>query len=121
MIILDTCIWIERLKGNKDVVTTCKEINIIATISPVFGELLQGSKSTKETERILSYWKYSHKLNENNLFIKAGLYAEENNLINKGISLIDSSIIVMTIENNAKLWTLDKKIINYLDEKYIYN
>lgn len=27
---------------------------------------------------------------------------------------------VPTIETNSILWTLDKKIVNFLDEKYLY-
>ena len=54
------------------------------------------------------------------LFEKAGMYSFENKLIAKGIGLIDACLILATIETNSILWTLDKKIIKFLDEKYLY-
>jgi hypothetical protein len=42
-------------------------------------------------------------------------------LILKGIGLIDACLIYSRIETNSLLWKLDKKIINYLDKKYLYD
>ena len=44
----------------------------------------------------------------------------ENKLREKGVGLIDCSIIYATIELESKLWTLDKKILNVLDDKLLY-
>jgi len=55
------------------------------------------------------------------LFEKAGKYSCANKLIPKGIDLIDACLIYATIETNSVLWTLDKKFINFLDKKYLYD
>jgi hypothetical protein len=36
------------------------------------------------------------------------------------MGLIDSSIIYATICSKSKLWTLDKKLLNYLDDSFLY-
>ena len=54
------------------------------------------------------------------LFEKAGLYSFENKLVSKGIGIIDCCLIIATIETGSFLWTLDKKILNNLDTKYLY-
>jgi len=55
MIILDTSVWIEHLKGNRNFfVKVCKllETNEILAIECVFGELLQGVKNKTEKDII---------------------------------------------------------------------
>jgi predicted nucleic acid-binding protein len=61
------------------------------------------------------------KIEMRDLYEKAGEYSFANKLISKGIGLIDACIIYSTIETNSKLWTLDKKIVNFLDKKYLYD
>jgi predicted nucleic acid-binding protein len=52
MIILDTSIWIEFLKQrNKDIdekVSYLLEETEVVALTPIFGELLQGTKNEKE-------------------------------------------------------------------------
>ena len=62
----------------------------------------------------------THQYETKDLFEKAGEYSFQNKLISKGIGLIDACLIYATIETNSLLWTLDKKIINFLDKKYLY-
>ena len=55
MIIIDTSIWIEFLRGNQpyfDQVSELIDNNDIIGLSPVFGELLQGAKNNNERSRI---------------------------------------------------------------------
>lgn len=124
MIILDTSIWIERLKGNDNILKEIEPLavnNMICTISPIFGELLQGCKNDKERSHVLAYWHQTPKMSEENLFIESGLLASKENFFNKGIGIIDACIIRTTIANNLKLWTLDKKIIQFLNKNYLFN
>lgn len=122
-IIADTSIWIEFLKFNKEYYFPFKKklenLEVFA-VECVFGELLQGIKSKNEQQIILKYWNSLPKLNEAGILIKAGVYSSDNNLVNKGIGLIDSILIVLARENRLKIWTKDKKLSNFLNEELIF-
>ena len=123
MIILDTSIWIEFLKQNQKfskVVQELLEDRKILAVECIFAELLQGSRNNQEREIIINYWKNLPKVINENLWIDAGIYSSEKKLFSKGIGLIDCVIIQSTKKNNAKLWSLDKKLNSMLrkDEKY---
>jgi len=124
MIILDTSIWIEFLKGNPHyfmVVRQLLENQEVIAVECIFGELLQGCKNKKESEIIKHYWENLPKIKHEGLWIKAGEYSSENNLISKGVGLIDAAIIIFAQRINAQIWTLDKKLNSILgnDIQYI--
>jgi hypothetical protein len=93
----------------------------IKIIDPVIGELLQSALNQNEINFIQKHIQYVPKIEIRNLFEKAGIYSFENKLVSKGIGLIDACLICATIETNSIIWTLDKKIINFLDEKYLFD
>jgi predicted nucleic acid-binding protein len=124
MVVLDTSVWIEFFKGNEPYfqgVQNLIEARSVSAIEPIFGELLQGAMNKREIATIKKFWEYLTKLEEPDLFIKAGELAYKEKLVSKGIKLIDAAIIYATINNNCMLWTLDKKILGYLDQRYIFN
>jgi predicted nucleic acid-binding protein len=124
MVILDTSVWIEYFKGKEPYfqkVQSLIEARSIYAIEPIFGELLQGALSKRERDYIKMFWNYISKIEEPELFIKAGELSFKEKLVSKGIKLIDACIIYSTINNNYKLWTLDKKIELFLDKKFLYN
>jgi predicted nucleic acid-binding protein len=123
MILTDTSIWIEFLKSHEPIFTRLRDLlerREVITISPIFGELLQGVKNRNEKSIILEYWKYLPKIDESELFIKAGEHSSENNFISKGVGLIDACIIIAASENNIIIWTLDEKINRLLNQKMKY-
>lgn len=123
MVLVDSTIWIEFLKSNpvyqSDMEALLETKNVYA-IEPVFAELLYGSRSNKERNRIISYWKVLPKIpfGEGSL-IESAQYANANNYHNLGIGLIDSILINATIKNKCFIWTLDKKIIKNIDENFL--
>ncbi len=122
-IVIDTSIWIEFLKGNAlyfDKMMDFLENENVIALAVIFAELLQGAKNIKEIEIIKSYYYNLQKYNGDieQLTIKAGNIAGINNWPSKGIGLIDSMIIMTAIEMNAKIWTLDKKLIKLLESEY---
>jgi predicted nucleic acid-binding protein len=122
-IILDTSVWIEYFKRNDPYFNQVQaHLNLlnIKIIDPVIGELLQGALNRNEIDFIQKHIHYVPKIEIRNLFEKAGKYSFEYKLVSKGIGLIDACLICATIETNSILWTLDKKIINFLDEKYLF-
>ncbi len=122
-IIFDTSVWIEYFKGNDEYFQSCQELiekGKTKTIELIFSELLQGALNKRETEVIKSYFELIPKIEINQLYILSGEYSQNENLLSKGIGLIDACIITATIASNAKLWTLDKKIKAFLNDKYLF-
>src|SRR3989338_2087997 len=108
MIIADTSIWIEFLKGNKTIYSKFKtllEDQKILALEPIFGELLQGTKSLREQDIIMAYWLSIPKWNEAEIWIEAGKYSQKPNLLNNGVGLIDAVIICMARRSESFLWT----------------
>jgi hypothetical protein len=122
-IIVDTSIWIEFFKGNSVYFTHLQELlenQNVLTIDCIFAELLQGAKDKRERDIILAYWNNLPKVEINDLYIRAALFSSEHKLVSKGIGLIDCVIIISCHLNEAKLWTLDKKLLNVLQKDEIY-
>jgi len=124
MILVDSTIWIEFFKSKTDFVDEMESLmeskNVI-TIEPIFAELLYGSSGDKERNKIISYWKVLPGINfSEGSFIESADFANKSNFHNVGIGLIDSILINATIKNKCLLWTLDKKILNNLDDKFLY-
>lgn len=122
-VIFDTSIWIEYFKGNDEYFSLCQELiekGEVKTIEIIFAELLQGAKNRKETEMLKSYFELIPKAEIDQLYILSGEFSQNEKLFSKGIGLIDACIIKATIASNSKLWTLDKKIKAFLDDKYLF-
>ena len=123
MIILDTSVWIEHLKNNQNYfpkVSKFLESGEILAVECVFGELLQGVKNKKEKEIILNFWKYLPKENYENIIIEAGKYSANNKLLDHGVGLIDSIILMHGIKSNSAIWTLDDKFLKIIPEELKY-
>lgn len=114
MIILDTSVWIEFLRQtDQDVsakVALFFERGEVLGLEPVFGELLQGARDSEEVAIILEFWNSVAKIEENELFLKAGRLSARYKLHSRGLGLIDAFILTAAIENGCQLWTLDKKL-----------
>ncbi len=122
MIILDTSIWIEYFKRNENykiiIDNLLREKKVLA-LDFIFGELLQGARE-QEKSKIIGIWEILPKVNINGIGFFAGKYSMDNKLWDKGVGLIDCAIIYAAIESKALLWTLDKKIVSFLDESLLY-
>jgi predicted nucleic acid-binding protein len=124
MILVDTTIWIEFFKSNpvffSDMESLLENKNVI-TIEPVFAELLYGSRTDNERNIILSYWKVLPRIKfMEGSFIESADFANKRNYQKVGIGLIDSILTKAVTDNKYIIWTLDKKILNNLDEKLLY-
>lgn len=122
-ILIDSSVWFEYFKRKEPYF---KEVQMylntlsIKIIDPIIGEILKGALNQNELNFIKANIQYVPKIEIKELFEKAGMYSFENKLISKGIGLIDSCLVYTAIETNSLLWTLDKKILGFLDEKYLY-
>ena len=123
VLILDTSVWVEHLKGNEKYFSrVCKylEIGEILAVECIFGELLQGIKNKREKDIILNFWKHLPKVNYENIIIEAGEYSAKNKLVDHGVGLIDSIILMHGIKSNSKIWTLDNKFLNIIPKEFRY-
>ncbi len=119
MILADTSVWINFLrKSDPDTVDMLKAYlknDHVYAISAVFGELLQGVKSKRERSLVTTLWENLPKVEEQQLFIKAGELSNQHKLYAQGVGLVDCYILAAAIDNNLALWTLDKKLQNAID------
>ena len=123
MIILDTSIWIEHLRNNSDyfpVVRKLMENSQILAVECVFGELLQGVKNESEKEIIINFWIHLPKENYDNIIIQAGEYSAQNKLLDHGVGLVDSIILMHGKKSNSKIWTLDTKFLRIIPDELKY-
>jgi len=124
MIVADTSIWIDYLKGgfsHSVIMSTHIEIRDVLMLECIAGELLQGARSAKERNIILEYWSLLPTLSMDSLWVEAGIYSSENKLLSKGVGLIDSVIIAACRETESKLWTLDEKIKKNIDKRLLFS
>jgi predicted nucleic acid-binding protein len=124
MIILDTTVWIEYLKNNRDyylLISPLLEQREVMAVECIFGELLQGVKNKYEEEMVLNYWRHLPKKNYDEIIIEAGNYAHKNKLTDKGVGLIDAIVLMHGIKSNSKIWTMDKKFLKIIPEELKYS
>ena len=110
-LIFDTSIWIEYLKGKENYFDACHQLierGEVFTIEIIFADMIK------------SYFNLIPKINIPQLYIQAADFSRNEILYAKGIGLIDASIIKATIESKSKLWTLDKKIISFLGNEFLF-
>jgi hypothetical protein len=53
--------------------------------------------------------------------ISSALFANEQNYHNRGIGLMDACILKPVMDKGYKFWTLDKRILNNLENIHLYN
>jgi len=114
MILVDTSVWISFLKrDNREIEFLLKRHlskDRVYTVSAVFGELFQGTKNKREVSVLHTIWESLPKIEEEGLFIEAGILSNQHTLYAKGVGLIDSYILAACASQNLDLWTLDKKL-----------
>ena len=114
MLLVDTSVWISFLRQEdgdiRYILKRYLKKNDAFTVSAVFGELYQGAKSKRERLILEVLWGSLPKVDETELFIKAGGISNEHKLYAKGVGLIDCYLLAACIHHNLNLWTLDKKL-----------
>jgi len=118
MIIADTSVWIDYLKGDEEITIMMRPYiskNQIIAISAVFGELFQGVKNKRERQILNGFWEHLPKVDEKHLFIKAGQISNEHKLYSEGVGLIDCYLLAAAVQYDLALWTKDKKLRQAID------
>ncbi|WP_339878532.1 PIN domain-containing protein [uncultured Algoriphagus sp.] len=122
-VLIDTSVWIEFLKGNRDYflpMIALMEDGEIYSLELIFAELLQGVKTTRELNLITDFYRQLKLLDQPGLIFESGIFSRKAGLINRGIGLVDAVIIHAAEKFDLQIWTLDKKIISFLGERRLY-
>ena len=119
MILPDTSIWIEYLRGHEPYCTSLAghmENGKVVALSWVFGEILQGTRDAGERRTVLAYWRNLPKagVDDDEVWLRAGLLAAAEKYPSRGVGLIDAAIVVAAGEAGAQVWTLDKPLARVL-------
>ncbi|MEB2777727.1 PIN domain-containing protein [Algoriphagus sp. D3-2-R+10] len=123
-VLIDTSVWIEFFKANPLYFETFLDVidrAQIFSIELIFAELMQGAKGKREIEMIDRFFGQMIILDSPGLIYQAGIFSRENKLLDRGIGLIDSIIISTSISLDLEIWTLDKKILGFVDKKYVFS
>lgn len=98
------------------------QIDVSSRTELIFAELLQGCKNKSELEIIMSYRENLYDSWSNCGIIEAGIVSFEKRMVSKGVGIIDAVIISEARRRNAKVWTLDQKLLSFLSKsEYITN
>lgn len=124
MVIVDTSVWIEFLKGKEpyfEELGQLLEDGEVVSVECVFAELLQGAKNLRERQLLFEYWNNLPKFPEKNILLEAGLLSGVNKWHSKGLGLMDSVIFVLASEYKIPVWTLDKKLLSIFEQNELYS
>jgi len=122
-ILIDTSVWIEFLKGNKAYfapMIALMDQGEIYTLELIFAELVQGVKNRREMNLIEDFYRQLKIVDQPGLIFESGEFSRNAGLLNRGIGLIDSVLIHATQKFQLELWTLDKKILGFLQGDRVY-
>ncbi len=123
MILVDTSIWVEFLKGHQPYFDQMKQLleeRQVLAVEPVFGELLQGAKDDRERRILQGFWENLPKNKIQDAWVKAGELSSRKKWSDRGIGLIDVVLIISSRDSNAKIWSLDKKLNSVLHKNEIF-
>jgi len=124
VIILDTSVWIEFLKGNVGYFAKVRELiekQQVLAHEPIFAELLQGVKDKREDEIIHQYWTFLPKTNIRDCWVKAENFSAQHKLLAFGVGIVDACILVAALETQSSIWTLDKKLRGVLPTGLVFD
>ena len=114
MILVDTSVWIDFFLQSSPAIdkklNELMEEGEVMALSIVFGELLQGARNMREEKIILEFWEALPEIDEEEIFIDAGLLSNKHKLMAKGVGLLDCCILASCKRNRLVLWSLDKKL-----------
>jgi hypothetical protein len=117
-VLVDTSVWIEFLKGSNQFFAPMLELienGEIYTLELIFTELLQGVKTNRKLKLIRDFYAQMRVLDQPGLIFESGDFSRKEGLINNRIGLIDAVSINSANQFGLELWTLDRKILGYLE------
>ncbi|MBS0617245.1 MAG: PIN domain-containing protein [Spirochaetes bacterium] len=121
MILADTSVWIDYLRGKspyRKILRHQLEIGNVVTIGAIFAELLQGAKTQKEVDGLLAFYNALPTLDAGNaVWLDAGVAAFSEQALQRGVGLVDLAIVTAARRSGAKIWSRDKKLLGLLKQE----
>jgi predicted nucleic acid-binding protein len=111
--IADTSVWVEFLRNREPVhsrLKTLLEKGEVLGAECVFGELLAGARTGRETSILEAYWASLPKVDQTGIWIEAGKLGAFRRLHTRGVGLVDAVILTHALRTGAEIWTLDQKL-----------
>ncbi len=107
MILVDTSVWVSHLRdGNSKLEQLLNDGDVLCHPF-IIGELACGSlKNRSEILTLLNALPKADILDDEEVL----LFIEKNNLMSKGLGLIDIHLLASAVLSEAALWTLDAKL-----------
>lgn len=107
MILVDTSVWVDHFRKNNQQLVGLLEEGVVLCHNMIIGELACGYLKNRNQiiDLMQSLPKTDHAADEEVL-----TYIETNKIYGKGLGWVDLHLLVSTILEQAKLWTLDKKL-----------
>ncbi len=107
MILVDTSVWISHLRGGNPKLEKLLDDGDVSCHPFILGELACGNiKNRTEILSLLSALPKSELLDNPEIL----LFIEMNNLMGKGLGLVDIHLLASAILSGIALWTLDAKL-----------
>jgi hypothetical protein len=109
MILVDTSVWVDHLRGGNPVLAEFLEQNRVVMHPMVLGELACGN--LRNRGQLLQLWQQLESLQVVS-HDEALYFIEQNGLMGKGIGYVDVHLLASTaIAAGVKLWTRDKRLV----------
>jgi len=107
VILVDTSIWIDHLRGGNRALAALLQTDLVCTHDFVIGELACGNlRNRAEVLGLLqSLPRLAAATDEETLF-----FIEKQQLMGRGIGYIDAHLLAATVIRGAVLWTKDKSL-----------
>ena len=80
------------------------------TLKCMLGELLQVARDAYERATLEILWALLPRVDRPSLWLDAGRYARSHRLLDRGVWLIDTGLLVTARAPGADPWTLDRKL-----------
>ena len=113
MILVDTSVWVDYLRGGDPPLVRLLEAEQVCTHDFVVGELACGNlrNRTELLGLLQSLPRLASATDEETLFL-----IERRKLMGRGIGYVDAHLLAATILGGARLWTKDKALKSIADE-----
>jgi len=114
MILVDTSVWIDYLRGSCPYLAEQLKKNQVVINSLIIGELACGNLQNRA--KLLSLWK-SLETTANATHDETLYFIESNKLMGKGIGYIDVQLLAAArLSSDIKLWTRDKRLAKIAEQ-----
>lgn len=114
MILVDTSVWVDYLRGADDALAAMLEHTVVLMHPMIIGELACGNLQNRE--QLLTLWRNLPSIvtatNDEAIY-----FLEQHRLMGRGIGFIDVHLLAaVALHGDTSLWTQDQRLARLADE-----